>query len=281
MRSLFRFFVRNHVIFLFITLEIFSFVLIFNYNNYQKVQFLNTSNQVTSSVYATFSRITNYFRLTTINEQLAFENAGLKNELSRYRQYFENVDTTSGYKGLDPSIYKFIPARVINNSVNKQYNYFTLNKGRRQGIVPDQGIISENGVVGIINSVSDSYSTGLSLLNKRLKISGKIKKNNYFGSISWEGPSYRYVQLNEIPPHVNLAYGDSIVTSGSSTYFPEGILIGTIESFEIKGGDSFYTIRVKLAVDFKSITFVDIIENFDKNEIRMLESRIKDAQGLD
>jgi rod shape-determining protein MreC len=280
MRSLFRFFVKNHVIFLFIALEIFSFVLIFNYNNYQKVQFLNTSNQVTSSVYATFSRITNYFRLTTVNEQLAIENAGLKNELSKYRQYFDNIDTTTGYKGLDPSIYKFIPARVINNSVNKQYNYFTLNKGRRQGVAPDQGIISENGVVGIINSVSDSYSTGISLLNKRLKISAKLKKNNYFGSISWEGPSYRYIQMNEIPPHVELLYGDTIVTSGSSAYFPEGIMIGTIESYEIKGGDSFYTIRVKLAVDFQSITFVDIIENFDKTEIKMLESRTKDGQGF-
>jgi rod shape-determining protein MreC len=150
-----------------------------------------------------------------------------------------------------------------------------LNKGRRQGVVPDQGIISANGVVGVINNVSDSYSTGLSLLNKRLKISGKLKKNNYFGSVSWEGTSYRYIQLNEIPPHVELAYGDTVVTSGSSAYFPEGILIGTIESFEIKQGESFYTIRVKLAVDFESLTYVDIIENFDKVQIKTLESLIK------
>jgi rod shape-determining protein MreC len=205
----------------------------------------------------------------------------LNDELSRYKQYFYESDTTPGYQGLEPGKYKFIPARVINNTVNKQYNYFTLNKGSRQGIMPDQGIIAENGVVGVINNVSDSYSTGISLLNKRLKISAKIKKNNYFGSISWEGPSYRYVQLNEIPPHVEVAYGDTIVTSGSSTYFPEGIMIGTVESCEIKGGDSFYTIRVKLAVDFKSITFVNVIQNYDKAEIMMLESRLKDGQGMD
>jgi rod shape-determining protein MreC len=272
MRSLFRFLVRNHVFFLFLTLEIFSLVLIFNYNNYQKVTFLNASNRVTASVYGSFNQVVNYFRLTRINEELAAENSGLKNQLLIYKQHLEEIDSASVDINLNNGQFKFISARIINNTVNRQYNYFTLNKGRRQGVVPDQGIISGNGVVGIINNVSDSYSTGLSLLNKRLKISGKLKKNNYFGSISWEGTNYRYIQLNEIPPHVELAYGDTVVTSGSSAYFPEGILIGTIESFEIKRGESFYTIRVKLAVDFESLTYADIIKNFDKVEIKTLES---------
>lgn len=256
-------------------------VLMFNFNNYQHVRFLNSSNQITASVYKSFNNIVNYFRLAEINEKLADENARLKNEISIYRQLSVDEDTTShqGKAGTGKYLYK--SARVINNTVYKQNNYFTLNKGRKHGITPDEGIISGKGIVGIISNVSESYSTGLSLLNKRLKISGKLKKNNYFGSVSWDGVNYRYVQLHEIPPPVEIEPGDSVVTSGSSAFFPEGILIGTVESYELKPGESFYTIQVKLAVDFESVTNVEIIENRDRKEILNLEKRTQDDQDLD
>lgn len=281
MRSLFRFLVRNHVFILFLALEIFAFVLVFNFNNYQKVRFLNTSNHVTASIYSSYNNIVNYFRLARINERLASENAELKNQVTQYKQWYLEIDSLARVIRPDSGNYEYTPALIINNSIHRQHNFITLNKGRRQGILPDQGIVSGNAVVGIISNVSSSYSTGLSLLNKRLKISGKLKKNNYFGSISWEGGSYRYVQLNEIPPHVPLSVGDTVVTSGASSYFPEGIMIGTIDTFDLRNGESFYTIKVRLAVDFKSATYVDIIKSFDKTEIQTLESLTQNGQDMD
>ncbi|MBN1819252.1 MAG: rod shape-determining protein MreC [Prolixibacteraceae bacterium] len=281
MRSLFRFLAKNHVLLLFLVLEIFSLVLIFNYNNFQRVRYFNTSNRITGSIYNSFNRVVNYFKLSTINEELAVENSRLKSELEIMGQ-----NTTSVISNIHPNDSlegKFIyrSALIINNSVNKQYNYFTLNKGSNDGIRPDQGIISEEGIVGIVSNVSEKYSTGISLLNRRMLVSGKLKKNNFFGSVSWDGLNYRYVMLSDIPSHAEVAVGDSVVTRGSSTYFPEGILIGTVESVEIKQGENFYTIQVKLAVDFKSITYVEVVENSEKDEIIMIENLTEDDQDLD
>jgi len=256
-------------------------VLLFNYNNYQKIRFLNASNIITASIYNTFDSFVSYFRLSSVNEELASENARLRDQLDLYQQLLAEdgrlpaAIETSGQK------YSFTSTRVVNNSVNKQYNYLILDKGLKDSIKPDQGIISGNRVVGIVNNVSQSYSIGLPLLNKRLSISGKLKNNNYFGSVSWEGTDYRFVNLNEIPPHVEMAQGDTVVTSGYSAYFPEGMLIGTVESFELKKGESFYTILVRLTVDFKSLTYVEILANSDKEEIIELESMMEDGQDMD
>jgi rod shape-determining protein MreC len=143
------------------------------------------------------------------------------------------------------------------------------------------GIISVNGVTGIITNVSPSFSSGLSLLNTRWNISAKLAKNNYFGSLTWDGKNYQRALLNEIPFHVELAIGDTIVTSGFSTIFPEGVLLGTIESFKKGGGDNFYTIRVKLSVDFKSVSYVEIIENKEKQEILTIQKLNSDDEKVD
>lgn len=281
MRTLFRFLARNHVFILFLALEVFALVLVFNFNNYQKVRFLNTSNYITGSIYNRYNRVVNYFRLGKINNQLAIENAVLKDELANYRQWYFEIDSLRRMVRLDSGKYSYTSALVINNSIHKEHNYITLNKGRRSGILPDQGIVSGNAVVGIVSNVTSSYSIGLSLLNKRVRVSGKLKKNNYYGSVTWEGGSYQYVRLNEIPPHVQLTVGDTVVTSGASTYFPEGLMIGTIDTFDIRNGESFYNIRVKLAVDFKSVTYVEVITNFDKSEIQTLESLTQNGQDMD
>ena len=129
-------------------------------------------------------------------------------------------------------------------------------KGEIDGIQPGQGVISGNKVVGVISNTSKSYAAGLSLLNMRLLISAKLKNNEQKGSVSWDGRDYRYVQLNEIPFHVELNQGDTVVTSGFSSKFPEGILIGTIHEFKQEKGENFYSIKVELAVDFRSLSFV-------------------------
>jgi rod shape-determining protein MreC len=281
MRNLFRFILGNHVFFLFIILEILSFVFIFNFNNYQKVKFLNSSSRLTGKVYDSYSNLTQYFNLPSVNRELAQENARLRGMLEIHSTLKRIPDSLFIRFPAKEQVYSYIPARIISNSVDRQQNYLTLDKGSRDGIKPDMGIISANGVTGIITNVSPSFSTGLSLLNTRWNISAKLAKNNYFGSLTWDGKNYRHALLNEIPYHVELTVGDTIVTSGYSTIFPEGVLLGIIESFEKRGGDNFYTISVKLSVDFKSVSYVEIIENKEKQEILSIQKLNSDDEKVD
>ena len=278
MRSLFRYLLRNYGFFLFLALEIISFVLIFNYNDFQKAKYLNSSNRITGSIYNSFNSVVKYFELARINRELASENAALRTIL-KSQPNFANVPDPlfSSQLGSD-STYRFVAARVINNSVNKAFNYITLNKGSNDGIQPDQGIISSDGIVGVVTNVSKSYSLGLSVLNQRWGISAKLKNSGFFGSLLWNGDDFRYANLMEIPFHVILAPGDTVVTSGYSSIFPEGIIIGTIESFEQPSGENYYNIKVKLSTNFKALSYVEVIQNLDKEEINELEKLSTDDQ---
>lgn len=278
MRNLLRLIIRNHAFLLFLLLETISLVLIFNYNSFQRASFLTSSNAMAARWYKLYSSVDHYFGLAKENEYLAVENARLNSLLSSYRH------TIADSISLDSSLavqFRFIPARVINNSVNKQQNYLTLNKGRKDGIKRDMGIVSSTGIVGVVVSVSDSYSMGLSILNPRWSVSAKLKKNNYFGSVSWDGKSYRKVQLNEIPFHVDVAVGDTVVTSGYSSVFPEGILIGTVDSYRLPPGENYYVIEVSLATDLKALSHVAVIENTRSEELHLLNLEIDDESAGD
>jgi len=168
--------------------------------------------------------------------------------------------------------YIYTSAAVINNSINRQKNFFTLNKGKKQGADIDMAVISPNGVAGIIVSSSENFSVAMSLLNLDFHLSARIKSNGYFGSISWDGRDYRYAILNEIPLHVVVNKGDTIQTTGYSAIFPQGIFVGVINDFEKTGGD-FYTIRISLATDFKKIDYVSVIGNLKKLEQSGLEKQ--------
>lgn len=259
------------MILLFLVLETFSIYMVVNYNNYQKVKFLNSTNNISAYLFETYSKILNYFYLSDLNKTLADENSRLKTILGYYRQDSFNINDLSDSISENSKIPACLSARVINNSVNKQYNYITLNKGRKDGVRPGQGVAAENCVAALIINVSDSYSVAMSLLNSRWSTSAKLKRNDYFGSLSWDGGDYRYAELKEIPLHVPLEFGDTIVTSGFSSVFPEGLLIGTVDYFYRKSGGSFYNIKVRLSVNFKALTYVDIINNPVQAEIKALE----------
>lgn len=271
MRSLIRYLIRNYAFLLFILLEVLSLVLMFNFNQYQKAKYLNSANKISASVYGTFNTVYNYFELARVNRELAAENAKLRAAVSGSLVKV-NIDSIENLSSVNQ--FKYITAQVINNSVNKQFNYITLNKGSKHGVKPDQGIISGGSLVGVILNVSDSYSVGLSVLNQRWSVSAKIKRSGFFGSLAWDGRDFRNANLLEIPFHVHLQRGDTIVTSGFSSIFPEGILIGTIDDFEKPQGENYYNISVKLSVNFKALSFVDIIDNTHINEIKELEKSI-------
>lgn len=271
MKSLLRFLLRNYFLMMFLALEFISFVLIVSFNNYQRVAFFNSSNNLAGTIYEKFSNLDDYFTLGRVNVRLAAENASLRKQLQasimRQEQYPKmRPDTVAAPE------YVFTAAKVISNSTNKMFNYITLNKGSRNGIKPDMGIINDQGVVGIITNVSPNYSTGLSLLNRRLLIPAKITKNNYFGSLVWDGEHYNTADLNEIPFHVIVNVGDTVVTSGYSNIFPEGIMIGTIKTFDVVSGTNFYNIKVELTTNFKTLKYVEVVQNTKRAELIKLQS---------
>ncbi len=271
MRNFFHFIIRNHFILLFLLLEIVSFYMVVNFNSYQRASWISSSSNISGGVYRSFSNASQYLKLQQINEELAKENTFLRSQLPSSfkdsKDYFSLV-----YDSLNKRQYTYRTAKVINNSVNKHFNYITLNKGSNNGIVKEMGVISSKGVVGIIKDVSDHYSSVISILNTRLLISGKLKESGFFGALGWDGSDYRYAWLNEIPIHAPVSVGDLIVTSGFSSIFPEGILIGSVETVEKGKGESFYRIKVKLSVDFKDLSYVEVISNNMRDEQLNLEN---------
>lgn len=270
MRSLFRFLLRNYFVMMFLVLEVFSFTLMVSFNNYQRVTFFNSSNDIVGTVYERFSHLDDYFSLSRTNARLAAENASLRKEL-QFRIRNQEKYPINRPDTVDAPAYYFASAKVISNSVNKQFNYITLNKGSRQGIKPDMGIISPDGVVGVITNVSPNYSTGLSLLNKRFSISAKITKNNYSGALVWDSEHANSADLKEIPFHVIVNVGDSVVTSANSGIFPEGIMIGTIKTFDVESGTNFYNIKVELSTNFRTLKYVEVVKNTKQAELKKLE----------
>lgn len=282
MRNLFRLILNYHYIFLFLILEVFSLSMVVTYNNYQQAKFLTSSNGITGYFFEHFIGVFQVFDLKKANTELAEENAQLRTALKHYQLRSTNNSGQSYLSERNPLIamtkdslnkivYFFTTARVINNSVNQRHNFLTLNKGRYQGVKQDMGVISAGRVVGLVTNVGDNYSTVISILNEKWKLSAKIKRNDFFGSLSWNGRNYRKVQLNEIPYHVPIQNGDTVVTTGFTSSFPEGLEIGIVSEYSLGSGSNFYKIDVDLAVDFRSIVQVALVENRQLKEVNKLE----------
>jgi len=264
-----RFLVKYHFLILFLLIETFSLFLLFRANPYQKVRFYNYSHSLSGRISIRIENIKDYLSLRNENRKLAEENARLYNRLG---SSFTKVIGDSIYMGdsLHPRKYIYLTAKVVNNSINKQYNYLTLDKGRLSGIRPEMAVIGSEGIVGIVKSVSDKYASVLSAVNRDFTVSAKIRKNGYFGPLKWNGNNPEYATLVDIPHHVKIESGDTIVTSGFGGVFPEGYRIGIISDFRLKGGN-YYEIKVKLSTDFRKLNYVQVIRNFARTEIDSLE----------
>lgn len=262
---------KNSFVFLFLFLQFIAFVLLVKNNNYQNSKFFNSSNFLIGNLYASVNNINDYFNLKEVNTQLAEENAKLKAQsISSFTKIFGSTVEVNDTVYLQK--YQYISARVINNSTNKRANYLTLDKGALNGIKADMGVISPNGVIGIVKNVSENFCSVISVLHEKNKVSAKIKNSEYFGSLTWELGDYRSAKLMHIPNHVKLHVGDTIVTSGYSSVYPEGILIGTIDEFELPEGNNFYEIKVKFTVDYQRLSHVFIVKYKQKEEQKKLEA---------
>ncbi|OFY89300.1 MAG: rod shape-determining protein MreC [Bacteroidetes bacterium RIFCSPLOWO2_12_FULL_31_6] len=271
MRDLIRFFTKNSFVFIFLFLLTISFVLLVKNNNYQNSKVFNSSNFLIGNLHATINNINGYFNLKEENKELAEQNARLQssNILSFTKIFGTTViikDTSYFQK------YVYSSAMAINGTTNNRENYFTLDKGTLNGIKAGMGVVSSTGVVGTVKNVSQNFCSVMSVLHEKNAVSAKIKKSGYIGSIVWELGDYRVAQLKDIPNHVKLQIGDTIITSGYSLVYPEGILIGRIKEFYLPEGENFYTIKVEFSVDYKKLSHVFIIKSLMKEEQQKLEA---------
>jgi rod shape-determining protein MreC len=265
MRSLLRLLNKYSYVLVFLLLESLAILLLSNHNHYQHSKILNTNREITGWIFDKVDGTREYLSLKKTNEILVRENATLRNMLSA------PVDADiDHFQNKEHRTYYFAPARIVHSSVYKQFNYLTINKGRKQGVIKDMAVIGEEGIVGIVLESSPNFSTVLPLINRDFRLSAKIEKNNFAGIIQWDGNSPQQASLNEIPYHADVQIGDTIVTSGFSSIFPEGLHVGTVSEFSLREGN-FFEIYIQLGTNFSTLFHVNIIKNFLQEEQLELE----------
>jgi rod shape-determining protein MreC len=278
MYKLFQFIYNLRVFLVFLCLELFCLGCIVRYNPYQGAAYFSTSKNIVGNALEIDKSITEYFNLTKVNAQLARDNAALKNQLSQEIQKNKiNADTSVSV--LKEHQFDYSVARVINNSTLYSNNFFTLDKGIKDGLKVGMGVISPNGIAGQIKACTENFATAISVLNTKWSVSARIKNTKADGIIEWDGVNPAIVEFTNVGRHHKLKVGDTIVTSGyKETLFPEGLMVGTVKSIKEEGG-AYWKIDVNLATDYTAMDYVFVIKNNLKVEKDSLEAPfIKDIK---
>lgn len=258
----------QHVIF-FLLLEIVALLLHYGYDYKLKARAGLVLRRVEASVGRHVSDFVSFWDLRVENRQLARENISLRNQVASLQTLVPQDSAT--LVEVEGQRYEFQPALVVTSSITRSHNFFTLDVGQREGVEAQMGVLSHGSVAGIVIAATQHYSTAISLLNTDLKVSAKLKGSGYTGTLGWDGLDYRVAKLTEIPHHVPISVGDTVVTSGYSNIFPPDLLIGLVESVEARGGD-FCTLRVRLFTDFKRLHRVAVVRDRDLPELDSLRA---------
>ena len=260
MQNLFKILLRYSNFLVFIALEVAAFLLISMNNAYPRSSLLSTANEFIAWQHAQISEITGYFSLRSQNEQLAAENAALLNQIYSMDSARNEV------------VFLCNHAKVVQMTTDRLHNYLTINRGSKDGLQRGQGIINEEGVVGIVKTVGRNYSVAIPLISTYTNLSCRFAKNDYICALKWDGKDNRFAQLTEVSAHMVVNPGDTVITSGLTPVFPEGIPVGIVESSTLKEGDSYHTIRVRLSTNFKRLKYVKIVQNPHQTELEDLEN---------
>lgn len=265
MHRIVTFFVKQFPLILFIVLEGIAISLLVNHNQFHRTTFQKTVVELTGKTYSAFNSVLDYFSLKNVNRDLASENAMLRDRLKgsfliNDRNIFIYNDTV--YK----QQFQYQNAKVVYSSVTKKKNYLILDKGEKQGIKTNMGVFAKSGVIGIVKSVSPNFSLVIPIINIDANIAARLKNNYQKGVVSWDGKHYSEGVMKGIPGHVELNVGDTIITGGTSIFFPEGLHIGYVKGYKRNPGDNFYRIRLNFSADFNSLNYVYIIRNQFFNE---------------
>jgi len=271
MRDLILLIIKFGALIIFLIYEIIAFSLLVSYNNPQKEIFLYSSGLFTGFFTERYNKVVDYLSLEDKIDSIHLENTRLIRQLYNSRQ----DDLIPGEIQDTVLIqYKVIPAKISNKTINLRNNRLTLSKGRLDGIREGMGVVSEKGIVGIVQKVNDHFASVIPLINTRFQAGAKIRTRNYFGDLQWKPYDERYMQLRNIPKHYKVAKGDTVVTSGYSTIFPPDIEIGIIKDVSISGGSNYYDLQVKLHNNFGNMEHVYVIDykhKMEKMEVENIE----------
>jgi rod shape-determining protein MreC len=277
MRNLLLILWKNHVLILFLLLETWAGYLVIRNNDFHNAGFINSANAAAASVLNTVNAVTGYFNLREENSRMAEEIARLRSMIpaSSYDNHvslYKVLDTLQGRQ------YIYIDAKVISSTVHRRNNYLTLNRGSLHGVKPEMGVVSGNGIVGIVKDVSDHFCSVMSVLHKNFHTSVGLKNSNYFGYLEWDAYDPRRGNVLNFPSHVKLAPGDTLFTTLASSIFPDKVPVGVIEKAEIQPGEKFQTVAVRFTADYYNLSYVYIVNNLMKEEQEQLEDRSRNDQ---
>ncbi len=276
MNELFGFIVRHSKWLVFAFFVTISCTLLFNDDPYRRHVFMTSAGRMAATVYKGANNVTSYFDLREINGDLNRRNAELQAEIVRMQETIDRLreQNFTDTLAIDSGVrhFDFIVAHVINNSISHPFNYLTINKGSSDGIKPELGVIDRNGVVGIVSTTGAHSARVISLLNPHFRLSCKIKRSDYFGSLVWDGANPSEALLEELPRHTVFEPGDTIVTSGYSAVFPSGLPVGVIIGADTDRNQNFFTLRVRLLADFTTLGNVQVVINNQAEEIRALSA---------
>lgn len=264
----------------FIILEIICFVLLFSYNSFQGSVYLSTANEAAARLLSGKNSMTTYFGLVEKNRVLVDQNAQLQQrvlelEMLNARHHLDSLSETEAIKQVYRTGYHITPAQIIDKSINKTDNYFTINRGTSDGVSPDMGVMGVDGVVGIVYKCASHYSLVMPLLNSNSSISCKVLGNKDFGYLQWHGGDPRYAMLHDVPRYSSVSLGDTIVTSGNSTYFPEGIMVGTVSEAYPSVDGLYMRLKVQLSTQFSQLEHAFVVSKMDADELKELKQLLK------
>lgn len=286
MRNLIAFLSRYSSLFFFLAMQGACLFFLYESSIFHNSMFFNALTEISGRVYYVSGEVKNFLNLQATNAELMQKNGELETRILRLEDQLKNQQAESAEVNpflVDslhpPKMYDFVTGRVVNNSISHLDNYITINKGANDGIQPDMGVVSATGLVGIVKNVSPNYAIVLPVLNTHFRQSVKIKGTDSFGTLRWEGKDSKYTNLNELPRHQAVKVGDTIITSGFSSIFPEGVIVGKVAGFDKRSDDNFYNLKVELSTDFYNLSFVRVIKSRLATERQQLEQEVnEDAQ---
>lgn len=263
----------------FVALEVVCFVLLFSYNSFQGSIYLSTASRATARLVASKDRVTTYFGLEQKNRDLVAQNAQLQQrilelETAASMHHLDSLAQAEMLQQVHRAGYHITPAQVVDKSINKANNFITIDKGFADGVEPDMGVMGVNGIVGVVYKCSEHYSLVLPLLNGKSSVSCKVLGSDYFGYLRWEGGDARYAMLYDLPRYTKVETGDTIITSGSSSFFPSGLPVGTVEEIHPSTDGLYVTLKVMLATEFARLEHVFVMGKMDAEEYAALQESL-------
>lgn len=273
MRDLFRFLYRSRNTLLFLALLGVSLSLLMNGNAHHRAQAITSANNVAGTLYSLRSEVTDYANLKAVNRDLAAENAS-----SRERHASAYSPVAARFVRINDSIheqqYTVLSAKVVNSTTHKQKNFLLLDKGGREGIMVDMGVIGQKGVVGVVSDLSERFAAVKSVLSPDLKISVKVRRTGHFGLLVWDTNDPRLASVTDIAKHARISEGDTIVTRGGDGIFPAEIPVGIVASVEQPAGKTYQDIKVVLSEDLTRDGYVYVVYDLMRPERDSLQIRL-------